>query len=135
MSKLSVKIFEAVTGATAFATMLASRAMAVEEGNNIQNSSLQKGVEAMHAEGMPTQLMGGDGTLSNIINTILYVAGVIAVAMLIIGGIRFMISRGDKDKVQKAKNTIVYAIIGLILVIFSYAIVNFIVSATGKLTA
>ena len=135
MSKLSVKIFEAVTGATTFATMLASRAMAVEEGNNIQNSSLQKGVEAMHAEGMPTQLMGGDGTLSNIINTILYVAGVIAVAMLIIGGIRFMISRGDKDKVQKAKNTIVYAIIGLILVIFSYAIVNFIVSATGKLTA
>lgn len=135
MSKLSVKIFEAVTGATAFATMLASRAMAAEEGSDIQNSSLQRGVDVMHAEGMPTRLVGVDGTFSNIINTILYVAGVVAVTMLIIGGIRFMISRGDKDKVQKAKNTVVYAIIGLILVIFSYAIVNFIVSATGKLTA
>lgn len=135
MSKISAKIFEVVTGATAAATLFASRTFAVEEGNDIHNSSLQKGVDVMHAEGMPTQLLGVDGTFSNIINTILYIAGVVAVAMLIIGGIRFMISRGDKDKVQKAKNTVVYAIIGLILVIFSYAIVNFIVSATGKLTA
>lgn len=135
MSKFSAKIFEAFTGATAFATILASRTFATEEANSIQSSSLQKGVDAMHAEGMPTQLVGVDGSFSNVINTILYVAGIVAVAMLIIGGIRFMISRGDKDKVQKAKNTIIYAIIGLILVIFSYAIVNFIVSATGKLTA
>ena len=89
----------------------------------------------MHADGMPTRIVGIDGTFNNIINTILYVAGIVAVAMLIFGGIRFMISRGDKDKVQKAKNTVIYAIIGLILVIFSYAIVNFIISATGKLTA
>ena len=105
------------------------------EENGIQNSSLQRGIESMHAEGMPSQIVGVDGTLSNVINTILYVAGVVAVAMLIFGGIRFMVSRGDKDKVQKAKNTVIYAIIGLILVIFSYAIVNFVVSATGKLTA
>lgn len=135
MSKFSAKIFEVVTGATAFATLLASRTFAVEEDSNIQDSPLQKGVDIMHADGMPTKLVGVDGTFSNVVNTILYVTGIIAVAMLIIGGIRFMISRGDKDKVQKAKNTIVYAIIGLILVIFSYAIVNFIVSATGKLTA
>ena len=89
----------------------------------------------MHVEGMPTQLVGTDGTISNVVNSILYVAGIIAVVMLIFGGIRFMVSRGDKDKVQKAKNTVIYAIIGLVLVIFSYAIVNFIVSATGKLTA
>jgi type IV secretory pathway VirB2 component (pilin) len=135
MSKFSAKIFEAFTGATAFATLLASRTFAVEESTSIQDSPLQKGVDVMHADGMPTQIIGVDGTFNNIINTILYVAGIVAVAMLIIGGIRFMVSRGDKDKVQKAKNTVIYAIIGLVLVIFSYAIVNFIISATGKLTA
>ena len=134
MSKFSTKIFEAFTGAAALATLLTSRAFA-EESTSIHDRSLQKGVDIMHADGMPTRIVGIDGTFNNIINTILYVAGIVAVAMLIFGGIRFMISRGDKDKVQKAKNTVIYAIIGLILVIFSYAIVNFIISATGKLTA
>ena len=142
MSKLSTKAFEAFAGATALATTFASHAFAAEENittdtvtDDIHKSAVQKGVDLMHAEGMPTQLVGTDGTLSNIVNSVLYVAGIIAVVMLIIGGIRFMVSRGDKDKVQKAKNTVIYAIIGLVLVIFSYAIVNFIVSATGKLTA
>ena len=142
MSKLSTKAFEAFAGATALATTFASHAFAAEENittdtvtDDIHKSAVQKGVDLMHAEGMPTQLVGADGTISNIVNSILYVAGIIAVVMLIFGGIRFMVSRGDKDKVQKAKNTVIYAIIGLVLVIFSYAIVNFIVSATGKLTA
>ena len=142
MSKLSTKAFEAFAGATALATTFASHAFAAEENittdtftDDIRRSAVQKGVDLMHAEGMPTQLVGTDGTISNIVNSILYVAGIIAVVMLIFGGIRFMVSRGDKDKVQKAKNTVIYAIIGLVLIIFSYAIVNFIVSATGKLTA
>ena len=129
MSKFSAKIFEAFTGATAFATILASRTFATEEANSIQSSSLQKGVDAMHAEGMPTQLVGVDGSFSNVINTILYVAGIVAVAMLIIGGIRFMISRGDKDKVQKAKNTILYACIGLIICALAFAIVNWVIKS------
>lgn len=142
MSKLSTKAFEAFAGATALTTSFAGHAFAAEENtttdivtDDIHKSAVQKGVDLMHVEGMPTQLVGTDGTLSNIVNSVLYVAGIIAVVMLIIGGIRFMVSRGDKDKVQKAKNTVIYAIIGLVLVIFSYAIVNFIVSATGKLTA
>ncbi len=142
MSKLSTKAFEAFAGATALAASFAGHAFAAEENtttdivtDDIHKSAVQKGVDLMHVEGMPTQLVGTDGTLSNIVNSVLYVAGIIAVVMLIIGGIRFMVSRGDKDKVQKAKNTVIYAIIGLVLVIFSYAIVNFIVSATGKLTA
>ena len=142
MSKLSTKAFEAFAGATALATSFAGHAFAAEENattdivtDDIHKSAVQKGVDLMHVEGMPTQLVGTDGTISNVVNSILYVAGIIAVVMLIFGGIRFMVSRGDKDKVQKAKNTVIYAIIGLVLVIFSYAIVNFIVSATGKLTA
>ena len=51
--------------------------------------------------------------------------------MLIFGGIRYVVSGGDSKKVTDAKNTIMYAIIGLIIAILSYAIVNFVISAVG----
>ena len=51
--------------------------------------------------------------------------------MLIIGGIRYVISGGDSKKVTDAKNTIMYAIIGLIIAILAYAIVNFVITAVG----
>ena len=49
--------------------------------------------------------------------------------MLLIGGIKYVISGGDSKKVTDAKNTILYAIIGLIVAFLSYAIVNFVISA------
>ena len=52
--------------------------------------------------------------------------GIIAVIMLIIGGIKYVLSGGDSKKVTDAKNTVLYAIIGLVIAVFSYAIVNFV---------
>ena len=49
--------------------------------------------------------------------------------MLIIGGIRYIVSGGDSKKVTDAKNTILYAIIGLIICFLAYAIVNFVIAA------
>jgi hypothetical protein len=51
--------------------------------------------------------------------------------MLIYGGLRYVISGGDSKKVTDAKNTIMYAIIGLIIAILSYAIVNFVINSIG----
>ena len=52
--------------------------------------------------------------------------------MLIIGGIRYVISGGNSAAVTAAKNTILYAIVGLIIALFAYAIVNFVIgSLTG----
>jgi uncharacterized membrane protein YozB (DUF420 family) len=59
-----------------------------------------------------------------IVNFLLIAAGAIAVIFLIIGGIRYMISSGNSDQIEKAKHTILYAIIGIVIVIFSYVIVN-----------
>ena len=64
-------------------------------------------------------------------NTILYAVGIISVIMLIYGGLRYVISGGDSKKVTDAKNTIMYAIIGLIIAILSYAIVNFVINSIG----
>lgn len=68
-------------------------------------------------------------TVVKIINTILLVLGIVAVIMIIIGGFRYVISGGDASSVTAAKNTIMYAVIGLIVAILAYAIVNFVLNA------
>jgi hypothetical protein len=49
--------------------------------------------------------------------------------MLILGGIKYLTSGGDSKKVTDAKNTVLYAIIGLVVCFLSFAIVNFVISA------
>ncbi len=64
---------------------------------------------------------------TNVINTLLLVAGTIAVAMVIFGGVQMTTSAGNPATVTKAKRTILFSIIGLVVVILAYAIVNFVV--------
>ena len=63
----------------------------------------------------------------NVINIILYVVGALAVIMVIIGGIQYTTSAGDQNKVTKAKNTILYGVVGLAIAVLAYAIVNFVI--------
>ena len=91
--------------------------------------TLQEGAEAAKCDGCPSDLFGETGAFRQITNTILYIVGVIAVIMLIIGGIRYVISGGDAKKVTDAKNTVLYAIIGLVIAVFAYAIVNFVITS------
>ena len=91
--------------------------------------TLQEGAEAARCDGCPRDLFGDAGVFKQVTNTILYIVGIIAVIMLIIGGIRYVVSGGDSKKVTDAKNTILYAIIGLVIVFLAFAIVNFVVSA------
>jgi len=64
--------------------------------------------------------------IKNVINTILVVLGMIAVIMIIIGGIRYTTSNGDPGSIKSAKDTILYAVVGLVIAILSFAIVNFV---------
>ena len=64
----------------------------------------------------------------NVINAILGVVGLIAVVMVILGGISYMTSAGDSSKVKKGKDTILYGIIGLVIVGLAFAIVNFVIA-------
>ena len=74
-------------------------------------------------EGQADNLMG---TLTTVINVILAVVGFIAVIMIIIGGISFITSQGDSSKVTKARNTILYGVVGLVVALLAFAIVNFV---------
>lgn len=70
--------------------------------------------------------------IKNVINAILFLLGIIAVIMIIIGGIKYTTSNGDSNSIASAKNTILYAVIGLVVALTAYAIVNFVVAALTK---
>ena len=91
--------------------------------------TLQEGAEAARCDGCPANLFGNAGVFKQVTNTILYIVGIIAVIMLIFGGIKYVISGGDAKKVTDAKNTVLYAIIGLVIAFLAYAIVNFVIMA------
>ena len=91
--------------------------------------TLRDGAEAARCDGCPSDLFGPTGAFKQITNMILYIVGIVAVIMLIIGGIRYVVSGGDSKKVTDAKNTVLYAIIGLVIAVFAYAIVNFVISS------
>ena len=91
--------------------------------------TLREGAEAARCDGCPADLFGDTGVFKQVTNTILYIVGIIAVIMLIIGGIKYVISGGDSKKVTDAKNTVLYAIIGLVIAFLAFAIVNFVISA------
>lgn len=68
-----------------------------------------------------------DGIVTTIINVISLVVGVVSVIMIIIGGLRYITSNGDSGNVTNAKNTILYAIIGLVVVALAQLIVRFVI--------
>lgn len=67
--------------------------------------------------------------VNKVVNILLYVLGAIAVIMIVIGGVMYTTSGGDAGGIKKAKDTILYAVIGLVVAIFAYAIINFVVNA------
>lgn len=122
MKKTTQIILQIFIGIATVLTLSAGKTMAL---------TVQEGAEAARADGMPTELVGPNGTFTNITNTILYAVGIISVIMLVWGGIRYIISGGDSKKVTDAKNTVLYAIIGLVISVLAYAIVNFVLNTLG----
>ena len=123
MKKTTSKIIQALTGASALVTLYAGKAMAL--------TSVEEGAQAARAEGMPAELVGPDGVITRITNIFLLAVGFISVVMLLYDGFRYIVSGGDSKKVTDAKNTILYAIIGLVISLLAYAIVNFVLTTIG----
>ncbi len=122
MKKITKNVLQILTGVATVFTLTAGKAMAL---------TVQEGAEAARADGMPAELVGMNGVLNQFTNIALYVIGFISVVMLIWGGLRYIISGGDSKKITDAKNTILYALIGLVVAFLAYAIVNFVLNAIG----
>lgn len=77
----------------------------------------------------PSSSAGGVGnTITTVVNLLSVVAGVAAVIMIIVGGLRYVTSGGKDESVKSAKNTILYAIIGLVVVALAQIIVHFVIN-------
>lgn len=98
--------------------------------NGKDGLSLSSGVNCGGTgKGQADELFGEGAIFTTIINTLLFLIGAISVIMLVYGGIQYTLSSGDSGKVTNAKNTILYAVVGLIVAILSYAIVNFVLTS------
>ena len=92
------------------------------------NMTLSGGVSNSQGEGVPGELTGSDGVFEVVVNVLLFIIGAVSVIMLIYGGIRYTTSGGNTNSVTAAKNTVIYSIVGLVISILAYAIVNFVVT-------
>ncbi len=75
-----------------------------------------------------------NNVIRSMINILSVIVGIVAVVMIIVGGVKFITSSGDTAKVTSARNTILYAVIGLVIVAFAQIIVRFVLSKASKAT-
>lgn len=71
-------------------------------------------------------------TVTSVINILSLVVGTVAVVMVIVGGMKYVSSQGDSSAIASAKNTIVYALVGLVIVALAQVIVRFVVQRSGE---
>ncbi len=69
--------------------------------------------------------------ITNILNAVIGIVGFVAVVFVIIGGINYMTSAGNSEKTKKARDTILYALIGIVVCVLAYVIVNWAIKAIG----
>jgi len=138
--KLKNTIILAVTSVVLLAPGIIPGAMSVAFANNV-TSGLCSGTNAATTSSNSSSCPTGDaGTFNTniqniartVVNTISIVVGIIAVIFIIYGGFKYITSGGDSGKVTEAKNALIYAIIGLLIVAVSQAIVHFVLSAGSQ---
>ena len=117
-------IKKSIYGATTAMTFIGVKALA-ESGTNVAETA----VNSITPSGTNTDLTA---QIQLIINLMIGLIAVAAVVMLIIGGFRYVFSQGEEKATKGAKDTILYAIIGIVVSILAFAIVNFVIAGLGK---
>ena len=84
--------------------------------------------EACAAKKSGDTLTGPNGTLSKATRLIAYIAGIGAMIVMVVGGLMYILSSGDAQKISAAKNTVLYALIGLVIVVAAQGIIIFVLN-------
>ena len=93
------------------------------------NLSIEDGANSARGTDQAIDLFGSAGIFTTITNVMLFIVGAISVIMVVIGGLRYVVSGGNSGNITTAKNTILYAIVGLIIAIMAYAVINFVIGS------
>lgn len=113
-------------GFSAVVPVAVSAACETPDGSNL---SISNGANCAQGNEQASNLFGDGGIFQQVTNILLFLVGAISVIMLIIGGIRYVVSGGDQAAVTAAKNTILYAIVGIIVAFLAYAAVAFVTTS------
>ncbi|HSX01340.1 MAG TPA: pilin [Candidatus Saccharimonas sp.] len=97
-------------------------------GGPTSSNPLDAGAQCAAPNNASDNLFGAGGIFQTIANTLIFLVGAVAVLFLIIGGLRYVISNGDPKAVEAAKQTILYAIIGIVVAILAFAAVQFVIT-------
>jgi len=115
-------------GVAGFAPQPALAAVGAVSPQSEACDAIGSGTDCKSAQGLKV-----DSIITRVIDLLSVIIGIVAVVMIIIAGFKYVTSAGDSNKVTSAKNTIVYAIVGLIIVALAQVIVKFVInSSTGK---
>jgi len=93
------------------------------------NLSISDGANSARGTDQAVTLFGSTGIFTTLSNVMLFIVGAISVIMVIVGGLRYVISGGNNTNVTAAKNTILYAVVGLVISIMAFAVVNFVIGS------
>jgi len=116
VEKARKSIFNAVIG-----LIISMGAIAI---TNLAFGALASSTNVDPTYGIPQ--INGDDLLRNGINLAYYIAGIVAVIVIIIAGINYATSQGDSGRVTRAKNMILYSVIGILILLLAFAITNFV---------
>lgn len=107
-----------------------SPAHALDEGEELNVKDCVGNIECLKDDDENSIFSQGSlmATLTTIINVVVGVVGFVAVAMIVMGGISYATSQGDAAKTKKAMNTILYGVVGLVVALLAFAIVNFVLT-------
>lgn len=133
MKKVVLNVLAAVLmmlGLSGVATMSPASAAVCADGTT--KDKLELCPEWSTSGGSNLSRKGLMESLQVVINVVVGVIGFVAVAMIIMGGISFATSQGDSSKVAKARNTILYGVVGLVVAMLAFAIVNFVLTNVFK---
>ena len=110
----------AVFGASVLSTasLPGSASAQVSEGINTATTSEMKG----------KSIDGDKGLIKTVVNVLLWAVGILSVIMIIFSGFRYITSAGDASKTKSARSTLIYSVVGLIVAIMAWAIVNMVIN-------
>lgn len=113
----------ATSAASTFALFAAVNAQRALAATCSITDGAQGGADCAKGSSTATDL---GASIGNITNIMIYAIGIISVIMIIIGGFRYVLSGGDSKNTTAAKDTILYAVIGLVVALLAYSIANFV---------
>jgi hypothetical protein len=94
-------------------------------GRNAQQSDVCR---TYRNDAKGNKILGPQGIVTKVIQTLVFVVAAITVLAVIVGGLQYVLSGGDPNGTKQAKDTIMYALIGLVIAVFAQVIVSFVLS-------